>query len=381
MGKGLLITFYLFVFTTTLVEQWDYLNEFFIALPLCILGVYATIHFSFKQAIVFALVCFPIAFEHLYFQVLVPHMPLFLIKLNKNTWVFSGLYVLFLVIIYRRNWVFIGVLTFLFGCCMKEKQMPIQLMNAYKYSYQGKASPSILTKELLKINQDETQAIYLICLDGYPNVEGTEYANISKIDSILKPEKFHVLNHLSMSPQTSVSIRQLITEKYEKQEFTNLNSKNYGKELTISLEKLSPKNYKIHLGSILTDYNLAQPFFSVFESIRPNKMILKPLKQFFDEGNRIGSKRYFENYHEELISQIDGKRQQTKFLHFITFHGIFTEKRQLKNKIVYADNLLIRVIKQIRERAPQAKVIIFSDHGERGTPDIDARKAVFYANF
>jgi hypothetical protein len=144
IGKGLLITFYLFVFATNLAEQRGYLNEFFIALPLCILGVYTTMFFSFKRAIVFALFCFPMAFEQLYFQVLVPHMPLYLIKLNKNTWIFSGLYALFLVIIYRKNWVFIGVLTFLFGWCMKEKQMPTQLMNAYQFSYQGKASPSIL---------------------------------------------------------------------------------------------------------------------------------------------------------------------------------------------------------------------------------------------
>jgi len=381
IGKGLLITFYLFVFATNLAEQRGYLNEFFIALPLCILGVYTTMFFSFKRAIVFALVCFPMAFEQLYFQVLVPHMPLYLIKLNKNTLIFSGLYALFLVIIYRKNWVFIGVLTFLFGWGMMEKQMPTQLMNAYQFSYQGKASPSILAKEILKIKQDEIQPIYLICLDGYPNVAGTEYANSSKMDSLLKLEKFHALNHVSMSVQTPVSIRQLITQKYEKQEFTNLNAKNYGKELTISLENLSPKNHKIYIRSILVDYNLAQPFFSVFESIRPNRMILKPFKQFFNEKNRIGSKRFFENYHDELISQIDGKRQQTKFLHFITFHGLFSEKRQLKNEIMYADDLLKRVIKQVRESAPQAKVIIFSDHGERETPGLNPRKAICYSNF
>jgi hypothetical protein len=259
--------------------------------------------------------------------------------------------------------------------------MPYQLLHAFQFDFKGKNSPSLLLNQLVRINKNESQPIYLICLDGYPNLDGTEYAKFSKLHSILTYEKFQKIELYSMSIQTPVSIRHLLTSKYKRQEFTNLNTAGYEAELMNSLTNVSPQNYTVYLGSVLVNYNLAKPFFSVVESIRPNRMILKPFKKFFDEKNRIGSTLFFQKYHDGLISEIDGKLHQTKFLHFITFHGLFSQKRLLADQIIFADNLLKRVLKQLQEKAPLSKVIIFSDHGERGTPGLDPQKAIFYTNF
>jgi hypothetical protein len=259
--------------------------------------------------------------------------------------------------------------------------MPSQLLHAYQFELEGKSSPSVLINQLARIHKNENQPIYLICLDGYPNLEGTQYAKFSSLQSMLTQEKFQKIAHYSNSIQTPVSIRYLLTGKFKQQEFTNLNTLGYQVDLTNSLTNFSPLNYKIYLGSVLVSYNLAAPFFAVFEPIRPNRLILKPFKKFFDEKSHMGSSLFFQQYHEGLISEIDGKLYQIKFLHFITFHGLFSQKRQLSTEIIFADHLLKRILKQIRDKAPRSKVVIFSDHGERGTPGLDPQKAILYTNF
>jgi len=381
IGKGLLVFYYISVLILTIVEQKEYFNEFFIAIPLCLVGLFFTIRLTFKDSLFFTLLVFPLAFDQLYFQILAPHLPLYLIHLNMNTWLFGSFYLLFLGIIYFKNWVFIGLFTFLIGLIILEKQMPYQLLHAFQFDFKGKTSPSLLLNQLARINKNESQPIYLICLDGYPNLDGSEYAKFSRLHSMVTYEKFQKIELYSMSIQTPVSIRHLFTSKYKRQQFTNFNTAAYEADLTNSLTKVSPQNYTVYLGSVLVNYNLAKPFFPVFESIRPNRMILKPFKKYFHEKNRIGSTLFFQKYHERLISEIDGKLHQTKFLHFITFHGLFSQKRILKEEIIFADNLLKRVLKQIREKAPHSKVVIFSDHGERATPGLDPQKAIFYTNF
>jgi len=60
---------------------------------------------------------------------------------------------------------------------------------------------------------------------------------------------------------------------------------------------------------------------------------------------------------------------------------VSTEKREFLHDIPIADQLLNRILVQLKAKAPQAKVIIFSDHGERFTKGFDPRAAIFYSNF
>ncbi len=380
IAEWLLILFYLFVFATTLVEQVEFLNENAIAIPIALAGIYITISVGFRYSLFYALLVFPLGFDWLYFQVMAPHLPAFFIRFHQNRWIFGGLYLLFLGFLFWKNWLYVGLICFLFGGFRVEKNLFVQVYHAFQFSHEGLISPSILQRNLARIDSNDQSPIYLICLDGYPKLAGSPYAKFGRLDSILRQEKFHPQDYVAHSFQTPVAVRYLLTGRFQKQEFTNLNAAALGLELTSSLRGITPKN-QIYLGSILGSYNLSKPFFSAIESIRPNRMFVKPFHTVVGDENRIGSSKFFEKYHAGLLAQIDGKTRQTKFLHFLTFHGLSAEKRVLVKEISWADQLLIQIIHRLKTQAPLAKVIIFSDHGERETRGMDPRRAIFYVNF
>jgi len=381
IGKYLLIAFYVFVWIITWVEQVDFTNAYGIGLFLSALGIFVTLLWGFNLGLFYSLVAFPLAFEFLYFEVIAPHMPLFLIQLNLNTIIFSSLYGIFLITIYFKKWNSIALFIFLFGIIHVEKNLPTQLYAAFSYRESGSIQSSPIRKALLSISVKENVPIYLICLDGYPDLTSTVYAKYSKADSLLKAFEFHPQKNEAKSLQTPVSIRYLITGKLFPQEFTNLNSPSIGSELYLGLQKIAPMGYGIYLGSVLADYNLAKPFFSVISPIRPNKLLVKPFKRFFSDDQYVGSSEAMATFHNQLISQIDGEPKQLKLLHFITFHGFSTDKREFLHDIPVADKLLTRILDQIKSKSPRSKVIIFSDHGERFTPGLEPRAAILYLNY
>jgi hypothetical protein len=359
----------------------DFINPFSLALILSTLGILVTLIWGFQIGLFYSLVIFPLAFEFFYFEILVPHLPLFLNQLNINTFLFSGLYAILLIFLFFKRWNYLALTLFLVGFIHVEKNMPQQLWAALSYRVDGAIQPTILRHALARIDKDEHAPVYLICLDGYPDLTKTEIARSSLLDSLLLKLNFHSVKHVAKGFQTPVALRYLITGKYKAQEFTNLNGDSFSKELTQGLSQVSPQDYQVYLGTILTDYHLSKPFFPVFSSIQPNRLLVKSLKHYFKEESQIGSSAAFEKYHQQLIDQIDGKQNQLKLLHFITFHGFSTEKREFLHDIPIADQLLNRILVQLKAKAPQAKVIIFSDHGERFTKGYDPRAAIFYSNF
>ena len=381
IGQYLLVTLYVLIGIQTWNEQMDFTNAYGIALILSGIGILISLLWGPTKGLYYGLLTFPLAFEFLYYDIIAPRMPLFLIHLNLNTLLFCGFYAIFLWVMYAKKLHYLAWVTFLFGFIHVENQLPQQLFASISYREAGQVEQTPIRNALRELNKHEEAPVYLICLDGYPDLTATAFAKNSRADSLLKANHFHSERHKAKSFQTPISVRYLLTGKLYPQTFTNLNAVAFGNELQISLHNAAPSTYQIYVGSVLVDYQLAKPFFSVFAPVRPNRLLLKPFKRYFGAECYIGSSAAMERYHGELISQIDGKPRQLKFLHFLTFHGFSTDYREFMKDIPIADQLLHRILQQINLNAPHAKVIIFSDHGERFTEGLDPYSSIFYRNF
>lgn len=90
------------------------------------------------------------------------------------------------------------------------------------------------------------------------------------------------------------------------------------------------------------------------------------------------------NHNLILINQaLDSKKKQLNFYHFLTFHTPYfflNNKERVIKMAEDAGNIGLKAVELIHQKKPNAKIIIFSDHGER-SPMIDKKdylKGILY---
>ena len=373
----IIFLFLAYTFFQYLLEQFQGMNGHILILPLIAIAWYINQKYALEYTLSFQLALFPIAVDVLFFDYLLPHLPTFLRLFPYRTLLFSSIYLLFIGCILHFKWLKMATAIFFIGVIFTFQTMPYSLWKAYQYDAHVQAFRSPIIDQLKHWKEDKKD-IYLICLDGYPDLNQQKNHWKSQINNILKGHHFIQRPIKAQIAYTPCSIRQYLSLEYCPQEFTALNSALLKNHITNYLHQIFPKNWQIGLHSILFEPSSASIFFAVFPKPRVNRIVEKSFQNLFPAENVIGSPSYFAHYHQQLFQQVHSGKQHLEFLHFLSFHHVTNHDTVYQHQINEADLYAKKMIQRLEEKDPQAHVIVFSDHGERSQKELDPLKNIFY---
>lgn len=228
---------------------------------------------------------------------------------------------------------------------------------------------------------DTERDIYIIIMDQFPaNAIIRKYA---ETDS--RFQKFLINQHFQQYPSLS---KYYYTDKSLPNIFSGLEFENdtrFSTKHMAEMQKLVP-------GSYITNFTEKHDFL-----LKINSLLVEPannqLKRDFGKGgdisliaftifNRVFDRihlitsdnnnkeieQLFDRNYRDIAKSFNSDKKQFGIYHFLTFHSEIFDKsfsESLRIDLAAADKVGIRAVGMILKQKPNAKIIVFSDHGER----------------
>ncbi|MEY2793511.1 MAG: hypothetical protein RJA76_1503 [Bacteroidota bacterium] len=371
--KITLYVFFVYVLLLNGIEQFFFLNFGIFNVFFSLLGLLFTWHAPIKYSLLYRLLIFPVIGTSIYEDFIKPNFST-IFHIQDIFWIF---YIFLIILITHQKKVWLLFIVSIWGFFATFNTLPVKLFEQINYwdtfKIRKEKSPVI---QLIQRFKTDHQNIYLICLDGYPNLQDCEYARESILPNYLIKKRFSPVPNISIG-DTPQSVSFLLTNKEPFGVLYAIPLQDYNQHIKQMMVDILNEN-SIEVNAVFGNFWLCNLFFPLFPPSPVNYYLKKLYKKIYSYPEKNSQKEYIENFHQELISKISlGPKIQ--FFHFITFHGLGYEgDRNFIKDIQYADFWLVKAIEKIEKINPRAHVIIFSDHGERFIKGFDRKKSILF---
>lgn len=363
--------FYLYVLACYGFEQFYFLNHGLFVCFLAILGILCTFFTSLKFSLLYRLIIFPVIGTNIFQQYIEPIFGVNVFS-NYGFWLF---YLFLISLITFQNKILILFLVSIWGFFVTFSDIPSKFISTFsyweKFTQDKRVSPVV---DLVKSMKKDNKGIYLICLDGYPDLISKDSQSI--LSQFLIDKGFTKGKNISIG-DTPYSIPFLLTNYRPNSMLYAIPNSNYNWYLKTFMQELYHEN-SIEVNAIFNDYWITNYYFNLFPKPPVNLIINKIFKRLFPNPENLLNDTYITAYHQQLIERMK-RNPKIGFYHFLTFHGFgYSSKRELVKEIYWADSWLKKSIETIEKVNSNAHIIIFSDHGERFTKGYDRNKSILY---
>lgn len=369
--KLTLYIFYLYVLVLYGFEQFYFLNHGLFISVLAFLGLLITFLSSVKYSLFYRLIIFPVIGTNIFQHYIKPIFGVNIFS-NYGFWLF---YLFLIILITYQNKILILFLVSIWGFFVTFTGVPSKYISSFsyweKFTKEKKISPVV--KLVKSLNKDD-RGVYIICLDGYPDIVLKN--NQSILPQFLLDKGFKKVKNISIG-DTPLSVPFLLTNFRPNSMMYAVPFTNYNFKLKSLMQKVYNEN-SIEVYAIFNDYWITNYYFNLFPKPPVNLILDKIFKSLFPNPESILNVDYAEKYHQNLIRNMK-VNPKIGFYHFLTFHGLgYLSNRDLIKDLIWADSWLKKSIETIEKVNPKAHIVVFSDHGERNVKGYDRNKSILY---